>query len=114
MSDAQDDEGLDVFSLDFVGTSDDRGFRNCRMTDECAFNISGANAMPGNVQHIVGAPYDGEVSIFIADGHVAGCVCVRNLTPVESIAGGIAVNRAEHMGEGTSQHKQSAFVRRKF
>src|SRR5262249_13062362 len=114
MSNAQNHKSLDVFSFDFIGASDDRGFCNCRMTNQRALNIGGTNAMSGDIQHIVRAPDDGEVSIFIADGHVAGCVCVRNLTPVEGVAGGIAVNRAEHMGEGTSQHQQPTFVRRKF
>src|SRR5215471_19179453 len=110
MSNAQNHKSLDVFSFDFIGASDDRGFCNCRMTNQRALNIGGADAMSGDIQHIVCASDDGEVPILIADGHIAGGVGVRNLAPVESVAGGIAIDCAEHVREGTSQHKQPAFI----
>src|SRR5215471_4487311 len=110
MSNAQDHKGLDIFSFDFIGASDDCGFRHRRMADERALNIGGTNAMSGDIQHIVCASDDGEVSILIADGHIAGGVGVRNLAPIESVADGIAIDCAEHVREGTSQHKQSSFI----
>src|SRR5215471_11650715 len=102
MSNAQNHKSLDVFSFDFIGASDDRGFCNCRMTNQRALNIGGPNAMSGDIQHIVRAADDSEVSVVIADGHVACGVCVRNLAPIESVAGGIAINCAEHVRERTS------------
>src|SRR5262249_27376887 len=103
-------KSLDIFSFDFIGASYDRGFRNCRMTNQRALNIGGTNAMSGDIQHIICASDDGEKSILIPNGHRACGGGVRNLSPVECVAGGITIDCAEHVREGTSQHKQSAFI----
>ena len=78
VADAQDHKGLDVLALDFIGASDDSRFSHGGMADQRAFNVGGANAMAGDVQHIVRATDYGEVAVLIAHGDIARGISVGN------------------------------------
>ena len=47
MPDAQDDEGFDIFTLDFIRPADDGGLSHGRMADQSAFDVGCADAVAG-------------------------------------------------------------------
>src|SRR5690349_7258305 len=80
------------------------------MTYQCAFDFSGADAVSGYVEDIIGAAEDGDVSIFVFHGNIAGDVASGNVLPVALVAGGITPHCAEHARKRTLQHEPSADV----
>ena len=66
------DEADHGLAFQFVGTSDDRGFRDGGMRDERAFDFGGAEAVAGDVEHVVDAADDPEVAVLVAPRAVAG------------------------------------------
>ena len=46
---AQGDEGDDGLAFEIIGTTDDSGFSDMRMTDERAFDFSGADGCPATL-----------------------------------------------------------------
>ena len=49
----QSHEGNHALALQFVGRPTDGGFGDFRMTDQRAFDFGGAEAMAGDVEHII-------------------------------------------------------------
>src|SRR5262245_38517148 len=70
------------------------------MTDERAFNLSGADAMAGHVHHIVGTAHDHEVPVGVLDSHVASEITAGNSAPVAFVTLRIPIDRAEKVRSG--------------
>src|SRR5208282_4059565 len=69
----QYDEGADRFTGEIVGTADHRGFGNERVGHERRLDLHGPQPVAGDVEHVVDAAHDGEVSgLLVPDRAVAG------------------------------------------
>src|SRR6516164_9659736 len=80
---------------------------------ERALDFHRAEAVPGNVEHIVHAAHDPEIAILILTGAVGGEVGLRDLVPVLlAIAFVVAVDRAQHGRPWLANHQEPALVRR--
>src|SRR5215469_2162779 len=82
------------------------------MRDEGALDFSGANAMAGHIEDVVGAAQHGDVTVFIFDRDISRHITAGNLLPVALVAGGIAPDRAQHVGEGAFEDEPPADSRR--
>ena len=69
---AQRHERGDRLALELVRLSDDGGFGNRGMLDERRLHFHRADAVAGDVQHVVDAAEDPEVAVVVALGAVAG------------------------------------------
>ena len=69
------------------------------MTYQRAFDFGGADAVSGNVEDVVGAAENGDVSILIFPGDVAGDVASGKEQPVALVTGRIAPDGTKHAGE---------------
>src|SRR5260221_12481654 len=79
------------------------------MRDQGALHLHGAEAVTADVEHVVDAAHDPEVSVFIFAGAVSGEIHAGNLGPVIlHVAVGIAVNRAQHSGPRALDDEESA------
>src|SRR5579862_7272141 len=112
MIDAYLHERLDGFSLQRVGHSDGGGLRDRGMRYQSALDFGGADAVPRNVQHVVGAAEYGDVSVLVFHGDIAGNVEAGEKLPVALVAGGIAPDGAQHAGEGALEDEPSAHAGR--
>ena len=64
-------------ALDLVRPADDRRLGDLRMVDERALDLHRADAVAGDVQHVVDAAEQPEEAVVVALGAVAGEVDVR-------------------------------------
>ena len=71
------DEHHQRLALELVGPADGRGFGDRRVRDERALDLGGADAVAGDVEHVVDAADDPEVAVFVAARAVAGEVLAR-------------------------------------
>src|ERR1700687_3523877 len=101
-------ESLDALSFERIGNTDGSGLGDGGMRDERALDFRGSDAVSGDIQYVVGAAEDGDVSVFIFHGDVAGDVAAGEELPVAFISSGVAPDGAQHAGEGTRQHETSA------
>ena len=94
----QGDERRDRLALELVRAADDRRFGDRRMVDERALDLHRADAVAGDVQHVVDAAEEPEVAVVVALGAVAGEVdAVRPLAEVLlHVALAVAVDAAQH------------------
>ena len=99
MIDADLHERFYRFAFQGIRDSDRCGFSYRGMRDQRAFDFGGADAVSGYVEDIIGAAQDGDVSVFVFHGDVAGDVAARAVLPVPLVAGGIAPHRALLGGE---------------
>ena len=78
--------------------ADHGGFGDARMRDQRGFDLHRAEAMAGDVQHVVDAAHDPVVAVGIAVGAVAGdVVAVLELAPVGvEVAIVVAPDGAQH------------------
>ena len=106
----QRDERGDRLALDLVRASDDRRLGDARMIDERALDLHRADAMSGDVDHVVDAAEQPEVAVGVALGAVAGEVDAgAPLVPVlADVAIGIAVDAAQHRRPRPRQREQAA------
>ena len=75
------DEADDGLALQLVGPPDDRGLGDGRVRDERALDFRRAEPVAGDVEHVVDAAHDPEVSVLVAARAVAGevaCLCTRS------------------------------------
>src|SRR5262249_50285419 len=90
-------ERHNTLAFQIVRAAHDRGFRYGRMADESAFHFHCADSMSGNIDDVVDAAHDPEISIFVAARAVTGEVHVGDFAPVlPFIAFRISINRAHH------------------
>ena len=69
----QHDERAHGFAGQLVGTADDGGFGNHRIGDQRRFDLHRAQAVAGDVEHVVDAAHDGEIAgLLVAHRAVAG------------------------------------------
>ena len=73
----QRDERRDRLALDLVRPADDRGFGDVRVIDQRALDFHRADAVAGDVQHVVHAAEQPEEAVLVALRAVAGEVDVR-------------------------------------
>ncbi len=100
-------EGFDGFSLQRIGNADGCGFGDGGMRDQRALDFGGADAVSGNVEDVVGAAEDGDVSVFVFHGNVAGDVAAGEKFPVALISRGVAPYGAQHTRERALEHETS-------
>src|SRR5207248_1969171 len=100
----------DRLSLDLVAAPDHRRFGDARMIDERALDFHRADAVPGDVDHIVDAAEQPEVAVGVTLRAVAGDVdATAPLVPVlADVAIGIAVDAAQHRRPRPRERQQSA------
>ena len=109
---AQRDEAADALALDLVGPADHGRLGDLGMMHQGAFDFHRAQAMAGDVQHVVHPAHDPEVAVLVAAGAVGGEVDVRHLAPVLlAIAFVVAVDRPQHRRPGLADHQEAALVR---
>ena len=81
------------------------------MGDEGAFDFCGAEAVAGNIEHIVEAADDPEVSLFVATGAVACGVEAFVIGPVGFfVAVLVAIDRADHRWPWFADHEAAVLV----
>src|SRR5262245_39077495 len=81
--------------------------------NESALDFHRTQTMSGDVEHIVYAAHDPDVTVFIAAGAVGGEVGMRNLAPVLLlVALVVAEDGPQHRGPRTLDDEQAAGVRR--
>src|SRR5215467_1683167 len=112
MSRATLHETLDGFSLQLVGDSDGRRLGHRWVRYQRAFHFRSADPVTGHVEHVVGPPEDGDVSIFVLHSHIPGDVGAWNQLPVALITRSISPNRAQHIGEWALENQASTNARR--
>ena len=78
----QGDEGDHGLALDFIRAAHGGGFGDGGMADEGALDFGGAEAVAGDVEHVVDAAHDPEVAVLIAACAVAGEIDVLVGAPV--------------------------------
>src|SRR5207237_10600567 len=87
------------------------GFGNRRMTDKRTLDFHRSNPMAGHIDHVIKAPHDAEITIFVAPCAVAREIHAWNLTPVlHLVPFGIAVNSAEHRRPRLLHYKEAALI----
>ena len=68
----QRDIGVDALALQVVREADDGGLGHFRMGDQRAFDLGGAHAVAGDVDHVIDAAGDPVIAVLVAPGAVAG------------------------------------------
>ena len=95
----ESDEGDEGLALELVGTANNGGFGDVLIGDQSAFDFSSADAVTGDVQHVVNAADDPKVSVFVLPATVAGEVVAGDFGPVNFLVTfQIAPEAAEHAG----------------
>ena len=109
---AADDEGEHRLALDLVRAADHRGLGDARMRDQRALDLHRAEAVAGDVQHVVDAAHDPEVAVLVAARAVAGEVeAVLEVLPVGAqVALVVAPDRAQHRRPGLADDELAARV----
>ena len=78
------DEGDERAALEIVGLADRGGLGDGRVAHERALDLGGADAVAGDVEHVVDAPDDPEVAVLVAPRAVAREVDAGQLRPSTS------------------------------
>ena len=99
---------FDGLALHGVGHANRRGFGDGGMRHQRAFYFRGADAVSGDVKNVVVAAEDGNVSVFIFHGHIAGYIASGNPLPITLVTGGVAPYCAQHVRERPLQHEPAA------
>ena len=73
----QRDIGIDALALDVVRIADDGGFRHFRMRDQRRFHFCGAEAVAGDIDHVIDAAGDPVIAVLVAAAAVAGEIFSR-------------------------------------
>ena len=70
----RDDEGHRDLALERIGDADDRDLGDVRMARDALLDLARAEAVAGDVDHVVGAAEDEVVAVVVADAPVEGVV----------------------------------------
>ena len=65
-------------ALEVIGPADDGSFGDGRMADQGALDFGGADAVAGDVEHVVDAADDPEIAVLVAARAVAGEIAALN------------------------------------
>ena len=105
------DKGDDRLTFDFMGASDHGGFGHGVMADQRTLDFGGAEAVAGDVEHVIDAADDPEIAVLVPAGAVTGEIESGNFAPVSFlIPRAVAVNGAEHGGPGFANDEFAAHV----
>src|SRR5207237_8777308 len=100
-------------ALQFVRTADHGSFRDSFMGNQGGLDFHSTQAVAGNVDDVVDASHNPEISVFVFAGAVAGEVDPRNLRPVLlHVTVGIAIDGAQHSRPGLLEDEESAGAER--
>ena len=77
------DEGDEGLAFEVVRASNDSRFGDAWMADERAFDFGGADAMAGDVEDVVDAADDPEVTVFVLAAAVACEIGARDFSPID-------------------------------
>ena len=106
---AGNDEAEDRLAGDRVGLADDRRLGDALVADERALDLGRADAVAGDVHHVVDAPKQPVVALVVALAAVADEVLAGVAAPVGFlVALGIAVNAAQHRRPGAREDEVAA------
>src|SRR5438132_5028416 len=83
----QDNKSLDNLTAHFIGAGNHRGLGNGGMFFQCAFDLERADAITRADNHIVSAPHEPKIPIFIFIGTVASYIPVT----ANSVIGGFSI-----------------------
>ena len=101
-----------AWPLSSSGLPDRRGLGDRRVAHERALDLGGADAVAGDVEHVVDAADDPEVAVLVAARAVAGEVHVRDHVPVRlEVALVVAPERARHRRPRPLDDELAALVR---
>src|SRR5260370_4225286 len=105
------DEDGDRLPLHLVRTAHCGGFGHLGMGDKSRLDFHRGEPVAADVDDVVDASHETEVSIRSAARAVRGEVTTGNLAPVSLlVAGMIAVDGARHRGPGLTDHQQAALT----
>src|ERR1051325_11038390 len=74
------DEGL---AFQGIGPAHDGGFGDLGMAEEGALDFRGADAMAGDIEHVVNPADDPEITVFVLPAAVAGEVAAGHFAPID-------------------------------
>ena len=115
MARAKDNEGDHSLPLDLIGSPDDGRLGDGGVADKRTLDLGGTEAVAGDVEDIVDATDDPEVTFLVASGSVTSEVGSLNLAPVLfPIAGLVAPDAAEHRGPRLTDDKLTTLPMRDF
>ncbi len=103
--------GVDALALDVVRVADDGGLRHLRVEHQGGLDFGGAQAVPGDVQHIVDAAGDPVIAVLVAARTVAGKVIARVLLEVGRREAGVVAVDGAHDGRPGTGDDQCALSR---
>src|SRR5262249_13076756 len=87
------------------------GFGDGRVADKRTLHFHRSDTMARNIDHIVDAAHDPEITVFIAPGAIAREIHSGNLTPVLFLVSfGISINRPQHRRPGTLDNEKAALI----
>ena len=107
------DEAHERLALELVGPADDGGLGDGRVRHEGALHLGGADAVAGDVEHVVDAADDPEIAVLVEPRAVAGEIVARQLAPVlllEALV--VAPERAQHRGPRLREEEPAAAAAR--
>ena len=105
------DVGVDALALDVVRTTDDGGFGDLAVRDQRALDLGRAEAMTGDVQHVVDATGDPVVAVLVAPRAVAREVAAGERAEVRVDEALVIAEHGAHLaGPAVGQH-EVAFAR---
>jgi len=102
------DIDVDTLSLDVVRIADDCRFRDRLVSDQCAFDLGRSHAMAGHVEHVIDAPGDPVVAVF-----VSACAVAREVAALEGAEIGlnesfvVTIDRAHLAGPAVENDQQA-------
>ena len=83
------------------------------MANQRAFHFGRADAMAGDVEHVVDTAHDPEVTVLVLAASVACEVAARDLGPVSFlVAGGVSPNAPQHGRPRLADHQLAAGILR--
>src|SRR5882724_3691508 len=101
----------DCRAFQIVGAGDHGRFRHCFMRYQRAFNLRRTEPVTADIDHIVDASHDPEVTILVASGAVSGEINTFELRPVLlPVTLVISPNRPQDRRPGPPDNEIAAFV----
>jgi hypothetical protein len=97
------DEPARDLALEVVGHADDRALGDVRVTGQRGLDRAGRQPVPGDVEHVVGAPHDVEVAVLVDHPAVTGEVVA---VVHREVAGDVALVVLPQGRQGAGRQRQ--------
>jgi len=94
-------EHFDALAFQGIGHANGRSLCDCGMRHQRAFHLGRADAVSGDVEHVVVAAQHRDVTVFVPHRNVARHIAAGNNLPVAFVAGRVAPNGAQHVRKRT-------------